>query len=501
MADIDSIREEYFTKGKSIARIAAETGRDRKTVHKYISHENWNEGVKGIAKKATKLDAFKTIIDQWLDDDRRMRRKQRHTARRVYDRLVEEYRDDGFDCSYRTVAAYVAEAKHRLYGDHRCYLPLEHQPGEAQVDFGRAEFIERGRRIDGSYVNLSFPHSNAGYCQLFKGENFECLAEGLKNIYTYIGGVPSRQWFDNASTMVVRVLKNGGRQLTDSFLRFKAHHGFEAVFCNPAQGNEKGHVESKVGYHRRNFLVPMPVFDDIEAYNARLLERCRKDMQRGHYRKERLIVSLFEEDLKASRPLPHVAFDVCSYKTVRTDSYGKFSLENGRHLYSSMPKMASHTVTVCLRAHTVTVLDENLREMVRHDRLYGPGKQESMDWIPYLRQLARYPSALKYSGIYRMLPDAVRQWMDRCGRQEKGKALKLLAELTEYTDFVTASESFRQSLTYEAFDVESVLALHTRLVSRFPDLETIRLSESVPVVPSLHPDTGKYDRMIQGSMN
>jgi len=501
MADIDSIREQYFKKGKSISQIAAESGRDRKTVRKYIEHENWNEPVKGPTTRRSKLDPFKGTIDQWLIEDRHMRRKQRHTARRIYDRLVETYQDDGFGCSYRTVAAYVAEAKRRTYGENRCYLPLEHHSGEAQVDFGKAEFIERGKRYYGSYVNLSFPHSNAGYFQLFKGENFECLAEGLKNIYTYLGGVPSRQWFDNASTMVVRILKNGGRQLTDSFLRFKAHHGFEAVFCNPAQGNEKGHVESKVGYHRRNFLVPIPVFDDIEKYNVQLLERCRTDMQRTHYRKDQLIAVLFEQDLRASLPLPNVAFDVYSYKVVRADGYGKFSLDNGRHIYSSMPKLASQSITVCLRAHTVTVLDENLREVVRHDRLYGKSKQESMDWIPYLKQLSRYPSALKYSGIYGMLPDAVRQWMDRCGRQEKGKALKLLAELTDHTDFATASESFRQSLTYEAFDVDSVLAVHTRLVSRFPDLEAIRLPESVPVVPVLNPNVGRYDRMIQRGMN
>ena len=501
MADIDSIRERYYKEGKSISQIAVESGRDRKTVRKYIAHDNWNERVKESLKRSSKLDSFKGTIDQWLDEDRKMRRKQRHTARRVYDRLVEMYGHEGFDCSYRTVATYVAEAKQRLYGESRCYLPLEHHPGEAQVDFGKAEFIERGKRYYGSYVNLSFPHSNAGYFQLFKGENFECLAEGLKNIYTYLGAVPSRQWFDNASTMVIRVLKNGGRQLTDSFLRFKAHHGFEAVFCNPAQGNEKGHVESKVGYHRRNFLVPIPVFDDIEEYNLQLLKRCRKDMQRPHYRKEQLIADLFEQDLKSSLPLPNITFDVCSYNAVRTDSYGKFSLEKGRHLYSSMPKMASRTITVCMRAHTVSVLDENLREVVCHDRLYGQSKQESMDWIPYLKQLSRYPSALKYSGIYGMLPDDVQQWMDRCSRQEKGKALKLLAQLTEHTDFATASESFRQSLTYEAFDVDSVLAVHTRLASQFPDLEAIRLPESVPVVPALKPDTGKYDRMLQGSMN
>ena len=74
-----------------------------------------------------------------------------------------------------------------MYRPGKSALPLEHKAGEAQVDFGSADFYENGRLYSGKYLNLSFPSSNAGYIQLFKGENMECLLEGLVAIFKRIG--------------------------------------------------------------------------------------------------------------------------------------------------------------------------------------------------------------------------------------------------------------------------------------------------------------------------
>ncbi len=122
------------------------------------------------------------------------------------------------------------------------------------------------------------------------------------------------------STAVSKILKHGERKLTDSFIRFKEHYGYEAVFCNPSAGNEKGNVENKVGYHRRNLLVPIPEFNNIEDYNKELLERCMENLNREHYKKEKLIIDLFQEDIKALEPLPNTEFDACTYERVRTSN-------------------------------------------------------------------------------------------------------------------------------------------------------------------------------------
>ena len=496
MATIDNIRDAFFRKGWSKSKIAKEFKIDRKTVKKYLGKNNWNETPQIMKERPHKLDHWIPIIDKWLEDDQNRRNKQRHTAKRVYIRLVEEYDQEGFDCKYRTVAYYVAEKRKELSKEKTGSLPLIHPAGEAQFDFGEADFIENGKLYQGHYLNISFPFSNAGFLQLFKGENFECFAQGCVNIFQYIGGVPTTGWFDNASTLVTKILKEGNRSFTNSFLRFKNHYQFLTAFCNPASGHEKGSVEAKVGYHRRNLLVPIPEFENLEEYNKNLLERCAEDMKRPHYRKGKSISALFEEDKEKLLTLPYVPFEAVRFHTVKADGYGKITLK-GRYRYSTRPQMAGKSITIGLKAYTVEIYDESMRSVVSHRRLYGAGAQESMEWIPYLKQLSKRPAALKYTGIYKLLPDAMRSWLDQQSRSTVGKALLLLAELTEESDFETAAEALNQALSYGVQDFDSIKMFHNRLCSPLLEIERINLSPSVPVVKELKPDVSRYDHILQ----
>ena len=187
MTKIDDIRKAFFEEGISISEISRKNSIDRKTIRKYIAKEDFNQPqVKPVTKiEQPKLAPYKEIIDGWLEDDRKAKKKQRHTAQRIFDRLKQEA--PGFECSYRTTAKYVKAKKETMYRTGKSALPLEHKAGEAQVDFGSADFYENGRLYSGKYLNLSFPSSNAGYIQLFKGENMECLLEGLVAIFKRIG--------------------------------------------------------------------------------------------------------------------------------------------------------------------------------------------------------------------------------------------------------------------------------------------------------------------------
>jgi hypothetical protein len=137
--------------------------------------------------------------------------------------------------------------------------------------------------------------------------------------------------------------------------------------------------------------VPRPQISDLAAFNRELLFKCELDGQREHYRKNASIQELFLEDRKALRPLPAIPLDVAKYLTVKTNGYGKFYLNNGLHEYSVSPKYANSRVLVRLTAHEVVVLDDSHREIVRHERLYGDFKQQSMQWLPYLTQLSKRP--------------------------------------------------------------------------------------------------------------
>jgi len=145
MTQVHNIRKMYFEDGKKITEISRETGHDRKTVRYYLEKDDWNkkEPEASPIGDFPKLEPYKADIDFWLLEDKKAKRKQRHTAKRVYDRLVGKYRES-FSCSYRTVAGYVAKKKKEIFGKEPGHLPLEHIPGEAQADFGDAEFHENG---------------------------------------------------------------------------------------------------------------------------------------------------------------------------------------------------------------------------------------------------------------------------------------------------------------------------------------------------------------------
>lgn len=496
MTEVHNLRKLYYDEGKNITEIAQQTGRDRKTVRQSLHKEDWNEPqAPTLSGRFPKLDPFKVEIDGWLLDDKKAKRKQRHTAQRVYDRLAEAH-PGSFNCSYRTVAGYVGLKRKEIYGQRAGYLPLEHIPGEAQADFGDAQYYEGGQLYNGKYLNLSFPHSNQGYFQLFKGENQECLLEGLISIFEHIGGVPPRIWFDNTRTIVSKVLKEGKRTLTADFLRFSEHYRFEAVFCNVEAGHEKGNVESKVGYHRRNWLVPVPHFERLKEYNQELLKTCDIDADREHYRKDATIAELFKADQSSLLALPAVPLDVSKYQRVSTNGYGRFYLGDGLHEYSVSPQYADSRVVVKITAGEVIPLDKNQQPIVRHPRLYGDFRQQSMQWLPYLTQLSRSPNALKYTGIYPMLPQSIKDYLEKCGRSDKGQILRVIATLTVKNGFESALQTVNQALKYAATDIDSLINLHNRIYGHVPELAPLPLAENVPQLIRVIPDLTAYDARL-----
>lgn len=501
MDQIHRIRDLYYGQDKSLTQIASIENLDWRTVRKYVDLEDFNEAPPnpGEEQHSSKLDQFKPIIDKWLAEDKKAPRKQRHTAKRVHKRLMDEM--DDYDCSYRLVATYVAEKKKELHLRRKeGYLPLVHHPGEAQADFGYADFYENGKLHQGAkYLVLSFPYSNGGYLQLNYGENTECLLEGLVAMFEYIGGVPTEIWFDNTRTIVTDIIKGGGREVTERFQRFCEHYRFKPVFMNPESGWEKGNVENKVGYLRRNKLVPVPRFESLPDKNKELLIACDRDMDREHYNDgdSRYISELFGEDKAALIQLPPVPFDTSVYKTVRTDKYGKFTLDSGKYRYSASPAFCEDSVRLRITSSEVIVMDSDLHEVVRHRRLYGD-EHESMDWIPYLRYIARKPRSLKNSGIYDLMPDSMQIYMDGCESKDCGRILKVLAELTERSGFESALTTVDKAVEHHATDPDSLMSLYRRTYMDVPSLPPIEVSEEIPEmkVIKFHSDLSSLDDIL-----
>lgn len=308
-----------------------------------------------------------------MDEDCRTWHKQHHSAKRIYERLVDEY---GYEGGYTTVQLYVKRRKEERKVDRDQFLDLVWQPGEAQVDFGQADMYERGVLVREHYLVVCWPNSNVGLAQVFHGETAECVCRGLKNIFEYVKGVPRRLVFDNA-TGVGRKLC-GTVRTSDLFGRFAAHYGFEYSFCNPDSGNEKGAVENKVGATRRDLFVPVPRFENLFDYNNGLLDRCMKRSEKNHYLKGEPEVQLFMEDRIAMHPLPSSSFDVVTYTRMKTDKYGKVCLE-GRHRYSTDPSLGCTDVVVGKAAFEIRIYASDGELIATHNRAYGEVPTDSSD--------------------------------------------------------------------------------------------------------------------------
>jgi transposase len=427
---------------------------DEKTVRKYLKRQDFSPKPPERIERASNLDPCKPLIDRWLEEDQGRWYKQRHTAQRILDRLKEEQAD--FGCSYSTVQRYVRGCRSALRAM-RASQELVWHPGEAQADFGEADFVEAGETVRKKYLTLSFPYSNDSFSQVFGGENAECVCQGLKDIFGYIGGVPPVVVFDNATGVGRRI----GEIIheTELFGRMRANYRFSVRFCNPESGHEKGNVEAKIGYTRRNLFVPPPAFEDVEAYNRKLLDQHERKAKERHYKKLRPIGELFRADRAALLPLPRVAFDVCRYDYLKADGYGKVRLD-GRHFYSSRPEYAGAEVLVAIRAHSIEILDEGKQLLVRHSRRYGAQRSDTCDYRTGLAVLMRNVGAWKNSGVRELLPEPLRALMDRQEREELRTTLKTMHLLSAEYGFEIAVSALEEGmrLNRKSFSDTAVLA-------------------------------------------
>lgn len=438
MSDINDIRD-LARKGYRISEIARKTGRDPKTVVKYLEKDDFSEAPTMVMTKPSILDPYKPIIIKWVTGDQKMWAKQRHTAKRIYDRLKNE---EGYTGSYDTVQRFVKSI--RITTNDRGTQELIWDAGSGECDFGEADFQVGTVILRKKYLVLSFPYSNDSFVQIFSGETAECVCQGLKDIFNYIKGVPPLIVFDNA-TGVGRRICDEIRE-TDLFKRFRAHYGFSVRFCNPHAGYEKGNVEAKVGYDRRNLFVPMRQYQDIEEFNRTLLPEHEKKAEELHYKKLKPICELFEEDRKAFLPLPRKEMDIVSYDWFKADGYGKVCVD-GKHYYSTRPENHKQKVLVGKRAHFIDIINPDGSVLVRHRREYGDLRTDKSDYSTTIEVLVRNSGAWKNSGVRRDMTDPVREYMDGLERRDRKAKLGILADLNREYGYPAAIQAMDLALS------------------------------------------------------
>ena len=304
------VRRAVMVEGKSIREVSREFGLHRDTVRKMLAYSVPPGYRRQTPPRRPKLELFTGVIDRILEDDLARPRKQRHTAKRIFERLRDEY---GFDGGYTTVKDYVRENRRQT---REMFVPLSPAPGHAQCDFGEALVVIGGVEQKAHCFVIDLPHSDGCFVKAYPAETTEAFLDGQVSAFAFLGGVPQSILYDNTRLAVARILGDGRRQRTRAFTELQSHHLFEDRFGRPG----KGKVEGLVGYVRRNFLVPAPSFESFDALDACLEQRCleRMDTQlRGH---TETIGERMERDLDARLPLPPVAYDACDKQVSRVSS-------------------------------------------------------------------------------------------------------------------------------------------------------------------------------------
>jgi transposase len=311
--------------------------------------------------KRPKLGPWLGVINAILEDDKQRPGKQRHTAKRIFERLREEH---SFTGGYTIVKDYVRSAE---LHSREMFIPLTHAPGEAQADFGEALVVIAGVEQKAHYLAMDLPHSDDCFVIAFPAETTEAFLEGHVRAFAYFSAVPTRILYDNTKIAVARILGGEERQRTRAFSELQSHYLFADKFGRPAKGNDKGKVEGLVGYARRNFMVPIPRVSSWEELNTRLEAESQKRRLRRLRGHTEAIGERFKRYHAAMLPLPAAPYEACEKIAGRVSS---LSLVRYRSNDYSVPTQYGHRqVWVKGYVHEVVIACASAI-IARHERSY-----------------------------------------------------------------------------------------------------------------------------------
>jgi len=363
---------------------AAAFGISRDMVAKMLKHASPPGYRRSKPSAKPKLDPFIPWIDGILESDKKIHRKQRHTAKRLFQRLRDEH---GYQGHYTAVKDYVREKTIR---SREMFVPLVHEPGHAQVDFGEARVVIGGVEQKGHFFSMILPHSDAPFVMIFPRENSESFCQGHVDAFTFFGGVPRSILYDNTTIAVGKILSEGQRRRTRVFDQLVSHYLFRDRFARPATGNDKGNVEGLVKIAQRSFLTPIPHAETWQVLNERLRAQClarREDYVRGA---DGTIGERLLRDQAALLPVPAAPFDCCRITSGRVSSQSLVRYKTNDY---SVPVAFGHRQVVIkayvhdlVIAHGSEIIARHPRSYERDDFIFNP--------LHYLALIEQKPRSL-----------------------------------------------------------------------------------------------------------
>ena len=385
----ERIRRDQREEGLPVRALARRHRVHRRTVRQALASA-LPPARKTTSRPAPLLGPHKATIRAWLTEDLAAPRKQRHTARRVWQRLLDEH---GARVGESTVRAFVGEVRRELESGVRLVtVPQAHAPGEeAEADFGAVSVWLAGVLTQVAMFVMRLSHSGRAFHLCTAAEGQEAFLEGHVAAFEHFGAVPARIRYDNLTSAVVRVLRGRDRIESERFIALRSHYGFDSFFCAPGVrgAHEKGGVEGEIGRFRRRHLVPVPHVASLAELNARLAAADVADEARHIKGRAATVGEMAAAERPSLRPLPAEPFDPSIPLTAKVDRKARIAVR-GSH-YSVPVRFAGRRVGVALGARTITVADGG-RVVTVHERSLHKGAQVLV-LDHYLELLSRTPGA------------------------------------------------------------------------------------------------------------
>jgi transposase len=465
MEQFEAIRRDRAREGLSIRELARRHGVHRRAVRQALESAVPPAKRAPVSRPAPKLGVWRAVIDAWIDGDRDAPRKQRHTARRIWQRLVAEH---GAEVSERQVCRYVRQRRRQLGEVDEVFVPLATDAGiEAEVDWGEARILLRGELVDAHLFLMRPCFSGASFVCAFEAETQQAFLEGHVAAFEWFGGVFDVVRYDNLKAAVARVMKGRRRVESDRFVALRSHYRFESSFCLAGRqgAHEKGGVEGDVGRFRRRHLVPVPEVDSMIEFNERLEEACFKDLQRTITGHAGTVGERLDLERRLLNTLPRERHDTDEHATPRVDSKALATVRCNR--YSVPASLAGLKVAARIGASEITFWHDG-RQVARHERLAGKN-QTSAQLDHYLELLRHKPGALARSLALRQQRDRG-DWpacfdelwdkiAERCGRQAAARQMVDVLLLCREHPVERVELAVRGALTAGAHDGKAVALL------------------------------------------
>jgi transposase len=390
----EQIRRDREREGSSIRELARRHGVHRRAVRQALASPLPPPRKTPEGRPAPKLGPYRPLIDSWLVADREAPRKQRHTAKRVWQRLVDEH---GAEVAETTVRDYVRRRRREL-GDpvDEVFVPQVHEPGvEAEVDWGEAEVEIAGQRRTVCLFVMRACFSGAAFVLAFERATQQAFLEAHVEAFRFFGGSFAVIRYDNLRAAVKQVLRGRRRVEQDRFVTLRSHYLYESVFTRRGKegAHEKGGVEGEVGRYRRRHFVPVPKVGSLKELNDLLEDGCFAELDRRIAGRAETVREALRVERRALRELPFEDFDPSEQASPRVDSKALVTIRQNR--YSVPVALVGLRVAARIGAREILISHQG-RPVARHPRLHGR-YQTAAQLDHYLELLQRKPGALKGS--------------------------------------------------------------------------------------------------------